>query len=131
MRITATLLTIAAVLVGSIQSIFLEIDLSAHPEQANAVHEMNVNDAVSIKLAENPTTGYSWVLGNRPQDPVLRFAKKQYFPHKSQDEIFGAGGEAYYDFVAKKSGADTVDFVYCQVWAMDKFLDKETGNFDW
>ena len=29
-----------------------------------------------------------------------------------------------------KHGADTVDFVYCQVWAMQKFVD-ENGNFNW
>lgn len=130
MRTFTTLFTVAAVLMTAVQSIFLQIDLSEHPEEANAVHEMSVNDMVGIKLSENPTTGYSWILASRSQDPVLRFSKKQYFPHKSQDEVFGAGGETYYDFRAMKHGADTVDFVYCQVWAMQKFVD-ENGNFNW
>lgn len=59
-----------------------------------------------IKLAENPTTGFTWVLVNRDQKQALKFSKKEYFPSKSQDDLFGAGGVKYYNFVARESGAD-------------------------
>jgi predicted secreted protein len=131
MRVFTTILTVAALLVSATQSVFLEVNLAEHPEQANQITEMTVNDMVSVHLQENPTTGYSWILANRPKDPVLKFAKKMYFPHKSQDEVFGAGGETYYDFRAMKHGADTVDFIYCQVFAMEQFIDKKTGTFNW
>lgn len=131
MRTFTTILTVAALLISATQSIFLQIDLAEHPEQANAITSMSVNDMVGIKLKENLTTGYSWVLANRPESPVLKFSKKQYFPHQSQDDVFGAGGETYYDFRAMKHGADTVDFVYCQVWAMGQFIDSKTGTFNW
>eukprot|EP00347_Sterkiella_histriomuscorum_P004671 403359551 len=130
MRITA-LLTIAAI-IGCINSVVVQIDLVENPQsELNAVHPVNIKDVVMIKLAENPTTGYTWVLVNREANSqALKFSKKEYFPANHQDDIFGAGGIKYYNFLAQQSGADSLDFIYCQVFAMEKFYDSETGHFD-
>ena len=84
-----------------------------------------------MKLPENPTTGYSWVLINRPSNDLqcLALSKVEYFANKDhRDEVFGAGGTKYYNFHAKIAGSETVEFISCHIWDMKSYTEVSTGK---
>ncbi|CDW74638.1 UNKNOWN [Stylonychia lemnae] len=110
----------------------IELDLSS-PTQFNEIQEANINDVVMMKLPENPTTGYSWLLVNRPSIDIqcLALSKVEYFPNNNhQDEFFGAGGIKYYNFLAKQAGSETVEFISSHIWDKQNYTDAATGRVD-
>ena len=64
MKYTATILALFTI---AASARVIELDLS-NPQQFNDIQEAQVDDVVMMKLPENPTTGYSWVVVNRPEN---------------------------------------------------------------
>jgi inhibitor of cysteine peptidase len=75
-----------------------------------------VGEAVSITLAGNPTTGYTWELADidwavLASDPEPAF--------KADSSLTGAGGKFTFRFFALKAGSSAVKLTYRRPWEKD------------
>ena len=96
----------------------------------NAPQVSVVGDVVKIKTLENPTTGYVWLIVNRPDanQQVVSDLHEEFVPNHSDEGMFGVGGTKYFTFTASKEGLETLELVNCQHWLLEKLVDKETGK---
>lgn len=81
-------------------------------------------DIVAIKLAENPTTGYSWQFEINPENQnVINVISSKYL--KQVTTLIGAGGTKEYKFEVKNAGQITINGYYVRPW---EELDKNTAT---
>ena len=71
-----------------------------------------------IRLAGNPTTGYSWELKSQNNDCV-KVVNSDYEQDKTDTKVVGAGGNFYFDVQAVKSGETELVFNYVRPWDKD------------
>jgi inhibitor of cysteine peptidase len=75
--------------------------------------EASVGDEITISLAGNPTTGYTWnVLQPRNAD-VVAFDDRDY---EAESDAVGAGGTEELTFEAVAAGEATIELGYFQPW---------------
>lgn len=80
---------------------------------------------ITLSLEANPTTGYSWMLENLPNE--LIFVSSRYQQSKDCKEgMVGCGGEQTFYFIGKASGKGTLKLIYGQpfdksTWKSHKF----------
>lgn len=77
-------------------------------------------DRIVIRVPENPTTGYSWVLADIPEP--LRLGSNDYLPPQSTAP--GAGGERRVELVASRPGQARVELSLERPWedeAVERF----------
>ena len=97
-----------------------------------------VGDFIHIKLAENPSTGYTWHALQRESDEEINlfFEGEKFFKNKDQsndeEERFmaGKGGFKIMKFQANKVGKFNIDMVLAKSWELDEFKD-ERGFLQW
>jgi len=74
---------------------------------------LKVGETVTIKLSGNPTTGYSWQLG----DVDVTMLKQAGDPGYRPDTLLtGSGGTYTYKFTALTAGTTTLNFDYLRTW---------------
>jgi inhibitor of cysteine peptidase len=69
----------------------------------------------TIKLEENPTTGYSWSV-KISDESVLALSADNYLPDDKSGDMVGSGGKRELTFRAMKLGDVLIDMVYEQSW---------------
>ena len=130
MRITLALLFAAACVTAR----QVMVDLTEN-ETPNALYFAEPGDQVTLKLNENPSTGFSWVLINRDNSNRIQnldLVKQEYIPNNRQhDEVYGAGGIKYYHFNALQEGDEPLELIYCQVWSLKPLVDEQSGKVNW
>ncbi|MBO6281325.1 MAG: protease inhibitor I42 family protein [Alphaproteobacteria bacterium] len=84
--------------------------------------EVTKGDIVTIKLAENPTTGYSWQFEVTPENNIEVISAKYIAPRTT---LIGAGGTKEYKFEVKNTGRTTINGYYVRPW---EELDKNTAT---
>lgn len=89
--------------------------------------EVGVGQQVTLELASNPTTGYSWELTSAPDTAVVRIVSDTYVPPAAQ--IPGAGGVQRIVLEGVAAGEATLDFGYRRPWETD-VPPSETASFD-
>jgi inhibitor of cysteine peptidase len=72
-----------------------------------------VGETISLTLAGNPTTGYTWELADIDRavlapDPAPSFA--------ADSSLTGAGGKVTFRFIARKAGSSAVNLSYRRPW---------------
>ena len=67
----------------------------------------------SIRLQENPTTGYAW---NMTVSNGLRISRDEYIPSSTSGEVVGGGGIHSFTLVAMSKGEQTVAAEYRRPW---------------
>jgi inhibitor of cysteine peptidase len=77
---------------------------------------VRAGDAFIVKLAGNPTTGYSWQLADQDENIVKLDGDPEY---KSDSVLVGSGGMYTYHFKAVSSGTVTLKFNYLRTWETD------------
>lgn len=79
---------------------------------------VKVGDAVTVKLAGNPTTGFAWAAAL--DDASAALLKEQGEPDYTQDatdeEVVGAGGTYTFTFTAAAAGEATIELAYARPW---------------
>jgi len=75
---------------------------------------------IVIRLAGNPTTGYSWALAKLEGDAVEQVGKVQYEPKRVPRGIVGSGGTFRFTFKAVKLGKATLRLAYRRPWEKKK-----------
>jgi inhibitor of cysteine peptidase len=74
---------------------------------------VKAGDSFIVKLAGNPTTGYSWQLTDYDKNIVELNGDPDY---KSDSSLIGSGGMYTYHFTAVNSGTVVLKFDYLRPW---------------
>jgi len=69
----------------------------------------------TIKLDENPTTGYAWV-SSVSDETIVKEQSSGYEPSAAGTQIVGSGGTRSFIYKAQKAGVATITFVYRRSW---------------
>lgn len=113
-RITAVLLLLAVgVGVGGCQQSALSPPALTDKDNGKIV-KVCVGDTVTVSLASNPTTGFSWQVVGSPAPLALR--SSAFASDAQANESAGAGGTQILAFAAKEAGAATIALGYRRPW---------------
>jgi inhibitor of cysteine peptidase len=93
--------------------------LVVNEEQNGATVQVNPGTVITVKLAENPTTGYRW---NLTTSSGLRVTLDTYIPTDTTGKLVGSGGTHIWDITADERGSQQVQAVYKRPW------EPATGN---
>lgn len=75
--------------------------------------QLTRGDAISVRLAENATTGYQWTVGSE-LPPCLQKTAEAHDP--AATNAAGAGGAATFTFVATGAGSGTLTLERRRAW---------------
>lgn len=70
---------------------------------------------ITITLASNHTTGYSWRLANKPNAAVVKFLRSEYVAPNNTGRV-GQGGVEALSFRAVGRGTSTIVLEYARPW---------------
>lgn len=78
--------------------------------------EVKAGDVISVRLEENPTTGYRWAVGELDAQ-VLELQSSDFVG--PQGSGMGAAGERRLTFRAKQAGTTALQLQYRREWEKD------------
>lgn len=76
---------------------------------------LKAGDRLVVRVAENPSTGYSWKTVSKPA--FLKRVSTAYEPDPAPDGTAGAGGRRTFTYVALRSGTGTLFLLYRRSFA--------------
>jgi len=91
---------------------------------AYARETLTVNESITITLASNPTTGYSWRCVCRPKEHIN--VSHAYTRTQNTTGLMGAGGTETFTLTALKPGNVTCVLEYGRAWDPGSFGDAHT-----
>lgn len=91
----------------------------ADERQNRATLSVRKGADITVKLKENPTTGYQWCL---TLSPGLALVNDTYVRSDLSGRLMGAGGTRIWDLTASDTGTQTIHAVYRRSW------EPVTGN---
>ncbi len=94
-------------------------NLVAGEQQNGATVSARVGSIITLRLAENPTTGYSW---NLTTSAGLQVVNDTYQPSDTTGKMVGSGGTHVWDIKAVQTGTQTISAMYMRPW------EPMTGN---
>jgi len=94
-------------------------NLVVNESQNTATVYMNQSKIITVRLAENPTTGFQW---NLTATPGLRIINNQYVPSDTSGKMVGSGGTHVWDISTEMPGQQEIQAVYKRSW------EPTTGN---
>jgi inhibitor of cysteine peptidase len=74
--------------------------------------ELEKGDRINIKLESNPTTGYSWILGEETDTSMVSLFDSKFLQTEKEEELVGAGGYEIFIFKAENSGQTEIILTY-------------------
>lgn len=87
--------------------------LVVNEQQNTATIYVNQTDTITLKLPENPTTGYEW---NLTTTPGLRVTNDTYMPSPTSGKVVGSGGTHIWDMTAVTPGEQKIQGIYKRSW---------------
>lgn len=88
---------------------------------------VKAGDTFTIRLEENPTTGYAWTADISDQT-VVELAKEEYKQESAEEDIVGAGGVKELTFKALKKGEAAVTLKYERSFEEDSAVETLVYN---
>jgi inhibitor of cysteine peptidase len=82
-------------------------------EQNTATTSVNKSSVITVKLKENPTTGFRW---NLTTTPGLHIINDTYVPSDTTGKLVGSGGTRIWDISAADPGTQKITAVYMRSW---------------
>lgn len=82
-------------------------------EQNNSMVQMNMSSTITVKLQENPTTGFQW---NLTTTPGLQIVKDTYVPSDTTGKLVGSGGTHIWDISTVAIGEQKIQAVNKRSW---------------
>jgi len=96
-------------------------DSIAVDEKANGTTvTAKVGKLVVVRLAGNPTTGYSWSVKKLAGKALEQVGKLKYVPRKVPARMVGSGGKFLATFRAVKPGKAAITMAYARPWEKGK-----------
>ena len=84
-----------------------------------ATVSLRPGERVTISLASNPTTGYSWQVVAIDEALLEMVAEPEYQPEAKAEGLVGAGGTESFLFQALAPGEATLTLGYARPWEVD------------
>ncbi|MGA2912190.1 MAG: protease inhibitor I42 family protein [Methanoregula sp.] len=81
--------------------------------QNTATVYMNQSNSITVKLAENPLTGFQW---NLTTTAGLRIIKDEYIPTDTSGKLVGSGGTHIWDISTDMIGKQEIHAIYKRSW---------------
>ncbi len=81
-------------------------------DAARSIH-LRVGEEMVLKLENNPSTGYSWILNEAKHPGLVSLGKPTYADHSPMP---GAGGIQSWNFRAVERGVQSLRFEYQRPW---------------
>jgi len=94
-------------------------NLVVNEVQNHATVKVHKGNSITVRLPENPTTGFTW---NLSASPGLLVVSDSYIPSDTTGKLIGSGGTHVWDISAQSVGAQTIEGVYLRPW------EQATGN---
>jgi Predicted secreted protein len=85
----------------------------ANESQNGSIISVNKGAEITVKLNENPTTGYQW---NLTISPGLSLTNDTYLRSDTSGKLMGAGGTRIWELAASGTGTQTLHAVYRRSW---------------
>jgi inhibitor of cysteine peptidase len=82
-------------------------------EQNTATVYVNLSTIITVKLQENPTTGFMW---NLTTTPGLQIINDTYVPSDTTGKLVGSGGTHIWDISTVAIGEQKIQAVYKRSW---------------
>jgi inhibitor of cysteine peptidase len=82
-------------------------------EQNGATVNLKTGAVITVKLQENPTTGFTW---NLTTTPGLQIINDTYKPTYATGKMVGSGGTHIWDISAVATGEQKITGVYMRSW---------------
>jgi inhibitor of cysteine peptidase len=82
-------------------------------EQNTATVYVNLSTIITVKLQENPTTGFMW---NLSTTPGLQIMNDTYVPSDTTGKLVGSGGTHIWDISTVAIGEQKIQAVYKRSW---------------
>jgi len=93
------------------------LELSA--EHSGRTITVATGQDIVIRLKGNPTTGYSWKVGEITGDTITSQGEPTYVADAPHRKVVGAGSTFVCKLLANKTGTSTVRLVYVRPWEKD------------
>ncbi len=125
---------VGVILASTVVAEHLIVDLTQSLE-SNDIYQVNRDDSIEVRLAENPTTGFTWtnlnVYFNHVQE--INYINSTYTSNSensnSNDEEstvkFGAGGVRSFLFRANRAGDQKLHFVQARKWELEQVISRD------
>lgn len=124
MKKFALLITALSLCCGCTDSVFLT------KQDSGKNIELSVGEKVTVKLAENPNTGYGWEFFTEPENQdIIGDIKEEYVQDKAENGMVGVGGVKSYSFIVQKSGEVVLKGYYFRPWENKDTDSAETVNY--
>ena len=81
----------------------------------NTSISVRAGEELTIKLDENPTTGYQWSY-TVSDESIVALSSDEYVTDSTAEDVEGAGGQRVLTFKAKSKGSAVIDMVYERSW---------------
>lgn len=88
-------------------------------DKLEKIYTIKKNEILTIEIASNPTTGFTWQIANKIKPNIIEEFSKE-FIKKENTEMVGAGGYDNFKFIPQKAGEVFLHFKY----------SREDGTFD-
>ncbi|CDW80832.1 UNKNOWN [Stylonychia lemnae] len=131
--IRARLLLPKIIVLALISSIWLSVEAQRPPPDIvkdtttgnikNPNFLQRINQNLILKLEDNPSTGYSWIIFNEAavnEKKVIEFTNVDF--ESSNSGMLGAPGKIIYTIKGLKSGIQGVQFLQMQQWNLQSIL---------
>ncbi|MBR2298985.1 MAG: protease inhibitor I42 family protein [Alphaproteobacteria bacterium] len=89
-----------------------------YPGDSGKTLYLDVGEQFSIKLPENPSTGYAWRIITVPQSQMVISQVADQFGH-SRSNVVGAGGERIFQYQATNAGMVEIYGFHSRPWESD------------
>ena len=86
-------------------------------EDNGKTFETKAGEIITVRLSENPTTGYTWAI-DRPDDQLLGLQSSDYI--SAPGNLAGRGGERVFTFKTGKAGQAVLQLKLWREWQGDK-----------
>jgi inhibitor of cysteine peptidase len=88
-------------------------------EQHATTQTVTVGDTVTVSLAGNPTTGYSWVQLSGDAAVLAPTAAEPAYSSEAASDMVGVGGTFTFSWTAQAVGTTTIELGYRRPWETD------------
>ena len=94
-------------------------NLVVNEEQNTTTVTVHQGTSITVRLQENPTTGFTW---NLTTSPGLKVVSDSYIPSDTTGKLVGSGGTHVWEISAQSVGGQMIQAVYKRPW------EQATGN---
>ncbi|CDW90240.1 UNKNOWN [Stylonychia lemnae] len=129
---TVAILLVALIGFSVAQKLHHEVDFITYASDNVIEVDGNVGDDIHVRIKENPTTGFNWIIAKEsPLFKGLKTEQEKFIRQQSNGVFFpGTGGYKLMKFSIQDGGDKIIDLVQARPWELNTFKDTQ-GLINW